>query len=173
MKVASEGDAKPSAVGAPAGAAGRPAAVGPAPSGEPVAPPRSRVVRFDPERHAWDGVPTREYKSADGSWAAVTRQVLVGANGEGCGFHLRYFEVAPGGHTTLERHCHEHAVVVLRGSGEVELGGERHALGFGDVVWVGPAQPHRFRNRGAEPFGFLCAVDAVRDRPEPLADGGG
>lgn len=132
----------------------------------------SRVVPFDPAAFAWQGVPRREYKHPDATWAAVTRQVLVGAGGEGCGFHLRYFEVAPGGHTTLERHRHEHAVVVLRGRGEVELGGALHPLGFGDLVWVAPGEVHRFRNRGEEPFGFLCTVDAVRDRPQPVEPAG-
>ena len=115
-------------------------------------------------------MPRREYKRADATWAAVTRQVLVGEQGETCAFHLRYFEVAPGGHTTLERHDHEHAVVVLRGEGEVELAGGPQPLAFGDLVWVAPGEPHRFRNRGAEPFGFLCTVDARRDRPQPLLD---
>ena len=142
------------------------------PGGEKAAGPRSRVVRFDRERHAWEGVPSREYKRPDATWAHVTRQVLIGASGEGCAFHVRYFEVAPGGHTTLERHRYEHAVVVLRGEGEVELAGGTCALGFGDLVWVAPGEAHRFRNRGAEPFGFLCVVDAVRDRPQPVAEPG-
>ena len=146
-------------------------------SGDPMpaaaaAPVASRVVRFDRGAFAWEGVARREYKRADATWAEVTRQVLVGAAGESCGFHLRYFEVAPGGHTTLERHRHEHAVVVLRGTGEVELGGAVHPLAFGDLVWVAPGEVHRFRNPGEEPFGFLCAVDAVRDRPEPVAPTG-
>jgi ribulose-bisphosphate carboxylase large chain len=132
--------------------------------------PRSRVVRLERAAWRWDGVPLREYKRPDASWAHVTRQVLVGERGETCSFQLRYFEVAPGGHTTLERHCHEHAVVVVRGEGEVELGGAAQPLAFGDVVWVAPGEPHRFRARGSEPFGFLCAVDAVRDRPEPLPE---
>jgi quercetin dioxygenase-like cupin family protein len=139
---------------------------------EASASPRSRVVHLDPASWAWEGVPQREYKQADATWAAVTRQVLVGAGGESCRFHLRYFEVAPGGHTTLERHRHEHAVVVLRGAGEVELAGSVSPLSFGDLVWVAPGEPHQFRNPGAEPFGFLCAVDAERDRPQPLVPGG-
>ena len=149
--------------GAPGGAIEAAAAAAPAPG-------RSRVVRFDGRGFAWEGVARREYKSADGTWTAVSRQQLVGGAGESCTFHLRYFEVAPGGHTTLERHRHEHVVVVLRGHGEVELAGRREPLAFGDLVWVAPHEPHRFRNAGSDPFGFLCTVDAERDRPEPLAE---
>src|SRR2546427_2468983 len=53
-----------------------------------------------------------------------TRQTLLG---EGTGeepfnFVTRYFEIQPGGYSTLERHQHPHAVVVLRGRGRVTLG---------------------------------------------------
>ena len=37
---------------------------------------------------------------------------------------------------------------------------------FGDAVYVAPDEVHQFRNPSAtEPFGFLCVVDAERDRP--------
>jgi hypothetical protein len=37
------------------------------------------------------------------------------------------------------------------------------------VHGVAPHEAHQFRNPSATaPFGFLCAVDAVRDRPTPL-----
>jgi len=39
-------------------------------------------------------------------------------------------------------------------------------------VRVAPGDPHQFRNTGTEPLGFLCVVDAERDRPTPLADDG-
>jgi quercetin dioxygenase-like cupin family protein len=81
---------------------------------------------------------------------------------------VRYFEVGPGGYTTHERHEHQHVVIALRGEGEVRLGGEWLPLRFGDVVFVASNDPHQFRALGDEPFGFLCIVDAERDRPVPL-----
>jgi quercetin dioxygenase-like cupin family protein len=51
----------------------------------------------------------------------------------------------------------------------VQLGEAVQEVGFGDVVYVAPHEPHQFRNpSAAEPFGFLCAVDAERDPPVPL-----
>jgi ribulose-bisphosphate carboxylase large chain len=115
-------------------------------------------------------VPVVDYKPPADHHAGVCRAVLAGAGGEATAFHVRYFEVAPGGRSTLERHAHAHVVVVLRGRGEVQLGEVNHLLSFGDAVYVAPHEPHQFRNpSGAEPFGFLCLVDARRDRPEPLA----
>src|SRR5215218_8074241 len=121
------------------------------PAPAPGAVPGSRVLRFrsaagPAEPHTWQGVPVTAYKQPADHHAGVTRTVLAGAGGETTAFHVRYFEVAPGGHTTLERHAHEHVVVVLRGRGEVFLGGATHALGFGDAVYVAPHDPHQFRN---------------------------
>ena len=57
----------------------------------------------------WEEVPVLAYKQ-DGTapFRDVTRQVLFEDADLGC--QLRYFEVAPGGHSTLERHEHVHAV---------------------------------------------------------------
>jgi quercetin dioxygenase-like cupin family protein len=130
----------------------------------------SRVVHSDGSG-GWEGIATQPYKREDGSWSGVTRQLLAGGAHSPSAFELRYFELAPGGRSSHETHQHEHAVVVLRGSGEVLLAGAVHALRQGDLVRVAPGDPHQFRNTGNEPLGFLCVVDAARDRPTPLDAG--
>jgi quercetin dioxygenase-like cupin family protein len=132
---------------------------------------RSQVVRSGGDAGTWEAIPARPYEHADGTSTAVTRRLLAGGPGSGCAFEVRYFELAPGGRTSHERHRHEHAVVVLRGAGEVTLGGIVHPLAPGDLVRVVADDPHQFRNAGEEPFGFLCIVDAERDRSVPLDDG--
>lgn len=127
----------------------------------------SRIHRH--QGSSFSGVPTEGYKAEADHHAGVTRAVLVGAAGEQTSFHVRYFEVAPGGFTTLERHHHEHVVVVLRGRGVASLDGTDHELAAGDTLYVAPGEVHQLRNPGEEPFGFLCVVDAVRDRPEVIA----
>ncbi|MBX6377437.1 MAG: cupin domain-containing protein [Clostridia bacterium] len=144
-------------------------------AGSSASGPGSRLLRFrgfrpDGAGAAWDGVDVTEYKPSGEDWALVTRQVLVGP-GDPTAFHLRYFEVAPGGHTTLEHHAHAHAVVILRGCGRVILGTEAYDLRPFDAVYVSPHAPHQFVNDGDEPLGFLCVVDAHRDRPQPLDAG--
>ena len=132
--------------------------------------PASRVLLFQPD-FTWQGVPVQEYKQAAEHHCGVARATLVGAGGERTKFQVRYFEIAPGGFSSFEQHAHEHAVIVLRGRGEVQLGEAVHEIGTGDAVYVPPHEPHQFRNPGAEPFGFLCVVDAERDRPVPLSRG--
>lgn len=117
---------------------------------------------------SWTGVKTERYKSPDGTWADVTRRVLVGSRGEKTRFHLRYFEIGPGGYTTLERHGHEHVVVGIRGRGRCTVGKRSYEIGFLDTLHIGPEAPHQLENPFDEPFGFFCLVNAERDRPKTL-----
>jgi ribulose-bisphosphate carboxylase large chain len=117
----------------------------------------------------WAHIEASGYKGGDdGSFQGVSRRVFVGERGESPLFHTRYFEVAEGGYTTLEQHLHEHVVVVMRGRGVALVGEKRVELGFGDVLYVAPDEVHQLSNSGTEPFGFLCIVNAERDRPRPV-----
>lgn len=117
----------------------------------------------------WSGVKTERYKKPDGSWSGVLRRTLLdGSRGERTKFHLRYFEVAPGGRTSFERHRHEHAVLVIRGRGRCVINRKAYDLGLLDVIYIPPDAPHRLENPHRKPFGFLCVVDATRDRPRAL-----
>ena len=130
----------------------------------------SKVIRGRDFR--WEGVPLREYKAGPehaGRFHGVTRQTLLGeAAGEGdLNCITRYFEVEPGGFSSLELHRHPHTVVVVRGRGRVVLGGEAHDLEPLDVVYVSPETVHQFQASAGETLGFLCVVDRDRDRPRP------
>lgn len=131
---------------------------------------RSKVVRR--VGGEWAGVRLRRYKADDGTHRDVTRRTLLGDADDEQALNAitRYFEIAPGGHSTLERHRHPHSVVVLQGSGQVVLGGEVHAISHLDCVYVAPGTLHQFLATGPEPLGFLCVVDRERDRPI-VADG--
>lgn len=120
--------------------------------------------RFEPS-YSWSGVRREAYKKDDGSWADVVRHTLIGAKGEGTDFNLRYFEVAPGGMTSLETHEHEHVVVGIRGEGICIVRKKEYSIGFMDVIYIPPGAPHQLRNEGRAPFGFFCIVDAERDSP--------
>ncbi len=126
---------------------------------------RSPVQRAHPDAMRWDGVDVLEYKQdGDAPFRAVTRQVLFDAPELAC--QLRYFEVAPGGHTTLERHVHAHAVMVAHGHGECLVGDRVYAIAERDLVTVPPLTWHQFRAATDAPLGFLCMVNGERDRPQ-------
>ncbi|HEY8489193.1 MAG TPA: cupin domain-containing protein [Thermaerobacter sp.] len=135
---------------------------------------RLRVRRFDPTTFRWEGIPDQVYQGPEEPaprFRDVIRRTLVPGGATPAAFEVRYFEVGPGGYSRLELHQHIHAVLILRGEGEVQVGDEVHRVRPFDLIYVPPETPHQFRHPGGEgdePFGFLCVVDAQRDRPRPL-----
>lgn len=129
----------------------------------------SKVIRHGGD-FSWSEVPLEAYKDTTETWKGITRRELAGTRGESMRFHVRYFEIAPGGYSTLEKHEHEHVVIPQRGRGIVQFGCYVYQVGFGDVVYIAPNDPHQFRNaeEATERFGFLCIVNAERDRPESV-----
>lgn len=125
----------------------------------------SPLVRRHKGDFHWEGVDVLAYKQ-DGSapFKDVTRQVLFDSLDPPA--QLRYFEVAAGGHTTLERHEHVHSVMVIRGRGQCLVGDRAYELGPNDLVNVPPMTWHQFKASGDSPLGFLCLVAAQRDRPQ-------
>jgi quercetin dioxygenase-like cupin family protein len=125
----------------------------------------TRKLRRNGEAFGWDGVDVLVYKENGTSpFRAVTRQVLFEEAEQGC--QLRYFEVAPGGHTTLERHEHVHAVLILRGRGTCLIGEEVRAIEEHDLCSVPRLTWHQFRAAEDAPLGFLCLVSSERDKPQ-------
>ena len=130
---------------------------------------QSRIVRFN-KSFKWKGIKTERYKQKNGGWADIARNVLVGNSGETTKFHLRYFEIEPGGYSSLERHRHEHVVVCIRGKGKVLMGEKSYCIKYLDTVYIAPDSVHQLSNPHNEPFGFFCIVNAKRDKPK-LAHG--
>ncbi len=132
------------------------------PHGEEPERVAHRAARDD---FRWQGVEERPYKEdARALYKTITRQVLF-SDPDMAG-ELRYFEVAPGGFSTLERHEHMHGVLILRGRGHCLVGDEVKRLATRDLVTVPPMAWHQFRATGDEPLGFLCMVNAERDKPQ-------
>lgn len=117
---------------------------------------------------SWSGVSDEPYKPVAGGWEGIIRRVLVGRRGESAKFHLRYFEIFPGGNSSFERHRHEHVVICARGRGVVRTGRSRRTMDFLDTIYIAPDTPHELSNPFPEPFGFFCIVNAKRDRPKIL-----
>ncbi|MEO9135763.1 MAG: cupin domain-containing protein [Casimicrobiaceae bacterium] len=113
----------------------------------------------------WQEVDVLRYKREDGAgFRDVARQVLFDDPALAC--QLRYFEVASGGHTTLERHEHAHAVLIERGRGRCLVGDCVYDVVEHDLVHVPSLTWHQFQADKGELLGFLCMVNAARDRPQ-------
>jgi S-methyl-1-thioxylulose 5-phosphate methylthiotransferase len=123
-----------------------------------------RVIRA--ADRGWEGVPVEGYRP--GAAVGVERHTIIGgrkadAAEPGPSKELRYFELQAGAVSRLEKHEHEHFVIVKRGMGYAIVNETLTEIGPNDVVYVGPLELHQFVNRGDEPFGFYCFVDAMRD----------
>jgi mannose-6-phosphate isomerase-like protein (cupin superfamily) len=133
---------------------------------------QGKVIRATAD--GWEGVEAQGYRP--GAAVGVTRHTIVGQrkqdpNEPGPQTEVRYFEVQPGACTRLEKHEHEHYVIVRRGFGHAIVGDSVSEIGPGDVVYVGPLELHQFLNRADEPFGFFCIVATHRDYvQEPNSD---
>jgi len=115
---------------------------------------------------SWTAREDQRYKtSQDLPFRGVRRVELVGKQGEPCNFELRYFELEPGGYTSLEKHVHTHVLIGARGQGLVVMDEERLTLKPDDIAYIAPLQVHQLRNESEKPFGFYCIVDKDRDRP--------
>ena len=116
----------------------------------------------------WSGVADEPYKTITGGWSNIIRRVLIGGRGESAKFHVRYFEIAPGGVSSLERHKHEHVVICVKGEGVVRTGKAKRKMGFMDTLYISPDTVHQLSNPFNIPFGFFCIVNARRDKPKVL-----
>jgi quercetin dioxygenase-like cupin family protein len=123
------------------------------------------LIRRFAAGYSWDGVARLPYKE-DGAapFKAISRQVLFAEPKLGC--ELRYFEMGAGGYSTLERHDHMHAVMILRGHGHCLVGNEVRPVKQFDLVTIPSLTWHQFRATAGEPLGFLCMVNALRDKPQ-------
>ena len=108
-----------------------------------------------------------------GESTAVVRHTLIGhkkahESDPGPSSEVRYFALPPNSCTRLEKHEHEHFVIVGGGIGYAIVGDDVREVRQHDVVYVAPWQPHQFLNKSGAEFGFFCMVPACRDIPQLL-----
>ena len=113
----------------------------------------------------WENIDVLKYKQDGTHFKDITRQTLFPGAPE-LPSELRYFEILPGGHSTLERHKHLHLVMAIRGRGQVLLGNEIMGLETLDVISIPALTWHQFQADRSETLGFLCLVSSERDRPQ-------
>jgi quercetin dioxygenase-like cupin family protein len=131
--------------------------------------PQQAIHRRAQHDYRWEGVAELPYKEDNRAlFKSITRQVLFAD--QALAGELRYFEMAAGGYSTLERHEHMHAVLILRGRGHCLVGREVRSIETRDLITVPPLTWHQFRATKGEPLGFLCMVNAERDKPQLPSD---
>ena len=124
------------------------------------------MIRHTSDKFRWHGVDLLPYKEDGGThFKSISRQTLFQGSND-LPVEMRYFEMATDGHSTLERHQHQHAVMIIRGSGQVFVGNTITPINTHDVVHIPAFTWHQFRATNGEELGFLCVVSMDRDKPQ-------
>jgi mannose-6-phosphate isomerase-like protein (cupin superfamily) len=72
---------------------------------------------------------------------------------------MTWVEVPPGANQSLHSHeDSEQAYVIVRGSGEMEVAGDREQVSAGDLVFIPPATDHGIKNDGSEDLVYVSAT---------------
>ncbi|TVR32153.1 MAG: cupin domain-containing protein [Balneolaceae bacterium] len=124
---------------------------------------KSKVIKAS--NYSWQDVDRKLYKTDTKNFKDIHRYSLLGEEVQELNFQTRYFEIQPGGYSSLEQHRHPHSVVIIRGSGSLVLDNEIHDLNLHDAIFISPETIHQFHADKKEPLGFLCIVDRYRDKP--------
>jgi len=97
--------------------------------------------------------------NAEGAKGATIRW-LIGKESGAPNFHMRLFELAPGGQTPLHTHAWEHELYILEGSGQMQTEKGSAPFAAGEFIYVAPHEKHQFVNNGSSVCRFLCLVPA-------------
>lgn len=95
--------------------------------------------------------------------AGAKMRMLVGHDDGAPNFHMRHFEVAPGGHTPHHSHDYEHEIIVLKGNGVAKSEQGDRDMNPGDVIFVPANEMHQFVPKGDAPLEFICLIPAPKD----------
>jgi quercetin dioxygenase-like cupin family protein len=89
----------------------------------------------------------------------VKMKILIGSEEGSKNIIMRYFSVAPKGHTPKHRHDFEHVVKIEKNKGIFrDKKGNEHTVTEGMSVFIEANEEHQFQNPFDKPFDFLCII---------------
>ncbi|MCK4236569.1 MAG: cupin domain-containing protein [Candidatus Krumholzibacteria bacterium] len=92
----------------------------------------------------------------------VTIRWLISEKDGADRFHMRLFEIEPGGKTPLHSHAWEHEVYILEGRGKLIFEDKEKEFSGGFFIFVPEGKEHSFINIGDGTLKFLCLVPALK-----------
>lgn len=88
----------------------------------------------------------------------VLKKVLISPTEGWEGYVMRVFELGEDGYSPKHSHPWPHINYMIKGQGYVHIDGTDHEVEEGSFSFVPPNKEHQFRNRGKQPFIFICIV---------------
>jgi quercetin dioxygenase-like cupin family protein len=95
--------------------------------------------------------------------AGIQMRMLIGPDDGAPSFHMRHFEVEPGGHSPHHQHDYEHEILILKGTGLAKSEQGDREFKAGDVIFVPANERHQFVNNSDSPLVFICLIPAPED----------
>ena len=124
---------------------------------------KSTVIKAN--RDGWESIERKVYKESGTGFKSISRFSLLTDDFPELNSHTRFFEIDPGGYSSLEMHRHPHSVIILKGAGSVIMDNEISDVKEHDIIFIAPNTIHQFQADKGEKLGFLCIVDRYRDKP--------
>ena len=90
----------------------------------------------------------------------VRMRMLIGPEQGAGNFHMRHFEIAPGGHTPHHQHDYEHEILVLKGTGVFKSQQGDRPFQPGQVAFIPAMEKHQVVNTGDTPCEIVCLIPA-------------
>jgi quercetin dioxygenase-like cupin family protein len=118
----------------------------------------SQIHKFKGNSEYFDWETVEGIKLSEEGLQSVTRYILIGEKEKAPNSIMRYFRVEPSGHSRLERHPQEHQVIVLHGSGKVQISETITDIKPFDVVFIEGNELHQFSSSQNEALGFICII---------------
>ena len=89
-------------------------------------------------------------------------RMLIGPAEKANWFHMRHFEIAPGGRTPHHQHNYEHEIIVLKGKGVARSVQGDRPFKVGDIIYVPANEEHQFQNPHEGPCEIVCLIPAPK-----------
>lgn len=130
----------------------------------------SPIIMKSAQKGHWHNRQQTAYKTDQAlPHANASRTELIGGD-EQTNFELRYFELQPGGFTSLEKHLHTHVIIGVQGAGQLLVDDHQQDFSEDDIAYIPPSSVHQLRNHSDVVFGFYCLVDRNRDKPQAISN---
>ncbi len=95
-------------------------------------------------------------------YKGIRKKILIGSNDGSKNILMRYFTIAPGGHSPKHSHNWEHLVKIESGNGIVVGKDDKKVeVSEGCSIFVEVNEMHQFQNPFEENFEFICIIPNI------------
>ncbi len=104
----------------------------------------------------------KQVEVAEEGAKSTRKKILIGSNDGSKNIIMRYFTIAPGGHSPKHSHNWEHLVKIESGKGIV-VGKDDNEVEVleGYSIFVEANEMHQFENPFEENFEFICIIPNI------------